>query len=270
MTKVLLGALAMTGAAFAVSAPAQAQVSVGVYAGSDGGYYGQPGYGDPYGYDDGYGYDNGGYADAAPYGDAYAGGTCDYYAPPWGAPPDYCDYNLWYQPVYLGGLWYSGPFYSRYVGGDRLFWLNGGWRRDGWRGARPAHIDWGRGGNVFWNGGLHRGFAGNGGGFHGRAGLQGGGRSFAGRAGLGNRNFGGQGFASRGGARVGAGATVRAQHGFFNGARGAGVSGAHIGGGGFRGGVGHAGGGGVGHAGGGGGHGGGGHGGGGHGGGGHR
>ena len=82
--------------------------------------------------------------------------SCDYYTPPWGYPADYCRYELWNEPVYYRGVWYSGPIYSRNYGGETWFWLNGDWRRDEWRGPRPR-IDWNRGGNVFWQGDVHRG-----------------------------------------------------------------------------------------------------------------
>jgi hypothetical protein len=67
----------------------------------------------------------------------------DYYdqPPPWGLPPDYCDYPVYFEPVFVDGYWYRGPIYYRWQGGERLFWLNGGWRRDQWRGPRPQ-IRW--------------------------------------------------------------------------------------------------------------------------------
>ncbi len=82
--------------------------------------------------------------------------NCDYYTPPWGYPSDYCQYQLWNEPVFYSGTWYSGPIYYRTVGGANWFWLNGNWRRDEWRGARPR-IDWNRGGNIFWRGDIRRG-----------------------------------------------------------------------------------------------------------------
>jgi hypothetical protein len=189
VSKAVIAALAMTGSALALSAPAKAQVSA--YVGVDGGgayyggsyqsdpyadpYYGDPNYSDPYygapaPYYDEYAYDG--------YGDPYA---CDYYNPPWGYPPDYCAYQIWQEPIYYGGLWYSGPIYYRSFGGERLFWLNGGWRHDEWRGARPGHIDWGR--NMRWNGAIqHRGGFAGGGRFNGR-------NDFAGRNGFGGRDF---------------------------------------------------------------------------------
>ena len=102
--------------------------------------------------------DSDSYADNAPYNssDVDYDTACDYYTPPWGYPADYCRYQLWSEPVYYGGVWYSGPIYSRFYGGERLYWLNGDWRHDEWRGARP-NIDWSRGRNVYWKGDLHHG-----------------------------------------------------------------------------------------------------------------
>ncbi|HXJ03412.1 MAG TPA: hypothetical protein VNH44_19485 [Micropepsaceae bacterium] len=177
LTKAMFAALALTASSIAISAPANAQVSAYVGIGGDpgyGGYYDSDPYADPYA-DPYYGapYDSG-------YADPYA---CDYYDPPWGYPPDYCAYQIWQQPIYVGGLWYSGPIYYRSYGGERLFWLNGRWRHDEWRGPRPGRIDWDR--NMRWNGPVHRGgdFAGRG---------RNGGSNFAGRNwnGGGTRGFG--------------------------------------------------------------------------------
>lgn len=189
VSKAVIAALALAGSASAVSAPAKAQV--GAYVGVDGGdpYYGgsyqsdpyaDPGYADPgYAASDPYAY-----GDQYAYGDAYADPyACDYYNPPWGYPPDYCAYQVWQDPIYFGGLWYSGPIYYRSFGGERLYWLNGGWRHDEWRGARPGRIDWGR--NMRWSGPVqHRGGFAGGGNWNGRGG------NFAGR----NNNFGGGNF----------------------------------------------------------------------------
>ena len=81
--------------------------------------------------------------------------SCDYYTPPWGYPSDYCRYQIWSDPVYSGGIWYGGPIYYRAYGGTNWFWLNNGWRRNEWRGARPR-IDWSRGGNRYWSGNIVR------------------------------------------------------------------------------------------------------------------
>jgi hypothetical protein len=120
--RAAFGALFLGCAALFVSQPAKADIGIGFSFGYDGGYF----------------------AD-----------SCDYYdyydvAPPWGLPPDYCEYPVYYEPVYWGGSWYRGPIYYRWYGGERLYWLNGGWRRDSWRGPRPS-IRWtDRGG---WHGG---------------------------------------------------------------------------------------------------------------------
>jgi hypothetical protein len=93
-------------------------------------------------------YEDGYYAPAPRYTADYDN-SCDYYNPPWGYPADYCRYQTWNEPVYYGGIWYSGPIYYRNYAGANWFWLNGDWRRDEWRGQRPA-IDWNR--NRYWRG----------------------------------------------------------------------------------------------------------------------
>jgi hypothetical protein len=75
------------------------------------------------------------------------GDPCAYYdyydePPPWGLPPDYCDYPVYFEPVFFDGYWYRGPIYYRWTHGRRLFWLHGGWHEDAWRGPRPPSIDW--------------------------------------------------------------------------------------------------------------------------------
>jgi hypothetical protein len=206
VTKAVLAALAMTGPAIAVSAPAKAQVSA--YAGIDGGdpYYGgsyqSAPYADPY-YADQYAYEDG-------YADPYA---CDYYNPPWGYPPDYCAYQVWQEPIYFGGLWYSGPIYYRSFGRERLFWLNGGWRHDEWRGARPSRIDWSR--NMRWNGPVqHRGGFAGGGNFAGRNAS--GGANFN-RGRTSGQNFNGQSFATPQNGGPGGGFQGRFSGGTFQG-----------------------------------------------------
>src|ERR1041384_4753756 len=136
VTRAVFGALAVAGSAMALTAPAAAQSvyfgadsNGGVYGGYNSGgyadpYYADPGYADP-AYADPY-YDS--YAYDSAYGDPYA--SCDYYdyyEPPWGYPPDYCNYQVWTDPVYYGGLWYGGPIYYRSYAGVNWFWLNGGW-----------------------------------------------------------------------------------------------------------------------------------------------
>jgi hypothetical protein len=122
--KVALGALMMAGATFAMTAPASAYIGI------------EFGFGGP---------------------DFAFGDPCDYYdyydePPPWGLPPDYCDYPVYFEPVFFDGYWYRGPIYYRWTHGRRLFWLHGGWHEDGWRGPRPSGIDWQA------HGGINHGF----------------------------------------------------------------------------------------------------------------
>lgn len=58
----------------------------------------------------------------------------------YGPPRGY--YRRHYDPVYYDGYWYRGPIYYRGYGPRRMYWIDGDWRYDGWRGPRPRHIDW--------------------------------------------------------------------------------------------------------------------------------
>jgi len=137
--KAALGAAMLAGASFAMTAPASAYVGI------------EFGFGGP---------------------DFTFGDPCDYYdyydePPPWGLPPDYCDYPVYFEPVFFDGYWYRGPIYYRWTHGRRVFWLHGGWHEDGWRGPRPPGIDWQAHGGV--NHGFRPGMNMHGG-FHGGAG----------------------------------------------------------------------------------------------------
>ena len=114
LAKAALGAAMLAAATFATTAPASAYVGIEFGFGGPGFAFGDP---------------------------------CEYYdyydePPPWGLPPDYCDYPVYFEPVFFGGYWYRGPIYYRWAHGRRMFWLHGGWREDGWRGPRPPGIDW--------------------------------------------------------------------------------------------------------------------------------
>ncbi len=241
-TKAVFGAVALAGAVLAASAPAKAQYAD--YPQSDPYYDGYSGTADPY-YDQTYdgAYAGGSYDTGAYYGDEYAygdpaygneayAGVCDYYDPPWGYPPDYCNYQLYYEPVYLGGSWYSGPFYYRNFSGVDWFWLNGGWRRNEWRGARPR-IDWNRGGNRFWRGEMRRGgnFAGRGGRGFGNRGFANNGRGFGNNLGFAGN---GRGFNGNGGGFAGNGRGRGNNFAGANGGVGGRGNGAFAGGRGFR------------------------------------
>ncbi|HEY0281449.1 MAG TPA: hypothetical protein VGC27_02370 [Rhizomicrobium sp.] len=142
VAKLTFAALLLAGTAALTATPASARVGIGL----------------SFGYGPGF----------VPFSD-----PCDYYnyynePPPWGLPPDYCNYPVYFDPVYYGGSWYRGPIYYRWYGGQRLYWLNGGWRHDGWRGARPS-IHWqdrgGWGHRSGWNrGGYNRSHSYNSGG----------------------------------------------------------------------------------------------------------
>lgn len=76
-------------------------------------------------------------------------GTPLVYAP----GPGYSPYEgqVYYDPIYFGGAWYHGPYRWRMKHGQRVFWVDGGWHRNEWRG-RPIP-----GSLTFSNGGYYRG-----------------------------------------------------------------------------------------------------------------
>ena len=66
--------------------------------------------------------------------------------------PGYSPYEgeYYYDPIYIGGGWYHGPYRWRMERGERVFFVNGGWHRNEWRGgAMPNSI-------MFRNGGSFR------------------------------------------------------------------------------------------------------------------
>jgi hypothetical protein len=72
------------------------------------------------------------------------------YVSPYG--PGYVAYDddYYYDPIYIGGAWYHGPYRWRMRHGERMFYVNGGWHRNEWRhGPVPTTI-------VFRNGGSFR------------------------------------------------------------------------------------------------------------------
>jgi hypothetical protein len=127
IAKAALGVLMLSAATLSTATPAVA------YAGISFGFHG-PGYS---------------FADPCDYYDTYNA------PPPWGLPPDYCEYPVYFEPVFVDGTWYRGPIYYRWTHGRRLFWLNGGWRSDEWHGGPRPSITWqDRGG---WNHGFRPG-----------------------------------------------------------------------------------------------------------------
>jgi len=135
IAKTALGALMLAGTAVAVAAPASAGWSFGIGVGP--GYYG-PAYGPP--------------------AWAYCDPRSRYY------DPYYCDdYDYYYgAPIFIDGIWFSGPLRSRWYGGHREFWVNNGWHySSGYHGGGQFYHGGGGGG---WHGG------GGGGGWHGGGG----------------------------------------------------------------------------------------------------
>jgi len=69
-----------------------------------------------------------------------------------GYGPGYVPYDndYYYDPIYIGGAWYHGPYRWQMRNGERMFYVNGGWHRNEWRnGPRPNTI-------MFRNGGSFR------------------------------------------------------------------------------------------------------------------
>lgn len=165
-SKAALTALLLAGAAVFSSAPARADWGIGFSFGTDDTYYGDP---------------------------------CDYYdyydaAPPWGLPPDYCEYPVYFGEVYWGDTWYRGPIYYRWANGQRMYWINGGWRRHQWHGGGHPRIQWhDRGG---WSRGYGHGYHDRGVGYRDGGGHRDGGPGYSGRGG-GSRD-GGPGYSGRG------------------------------------------------------------------------
>jgi hypothetical protein len=75
--------------------------------------------------------------------------------------PGYSPYEgqMYYDPIYLGGSWYHGPYRWRMEEGQRVFWVNGGWHRNEWRGGPiPGSLTFRNGG--YYRGGRYDGFGG--------------------------------------------------------------------------------------------------------------
>jgi hypothetical protein len=72
------------------------------------------------------------------------------YDSPYGADYSSYDNDYYYDPIYISGSWYHGPYRWRMENGERMFFVDGRWHRDEWRGgARPNTI-------MFRNGGSFR------------------------------------------------------------------------------------------------------------------
>ena len=78
-----------------------------------------------------------------------------------GASPAYVAYDdqYYYDPIYISGAWYHGPYRWRMRGGERVFFVNGRWHHNEWREGRvPASIVFRNGGSF--RGGRYEGFTG--------------------------------------------------------------------------------------------------------------
>jgi hypothetical protein len=149
IAKLALGALLMAGTAFAVATPAAARVSIGIGIGGPG-YYGPPAYAvcNPY---------------SRYYDPYYCGDYEDYYGP----------------PMFIDGFWFNNGRYRDY-GGQRQYWVHGGWHGYGGGyggghggfggGGYGGHGGFGGGGYGGGHGGYGHGYGGHGGGGYGGGG----------------------------------------------------------------------------------------------------
>jgi hypothetical protein len=72
------------------------------------------------------------------------------YVSPYGVGYLPYDDDYYYDPVYISGAWYHGPYRWQMRHGERMFFVNGRWHRNEWRGgAMPNTI-------MFRNGGSFR------------------------------------------------------------------------------------------------------------------
>lgn len=69
------------------------------------------------------------------------------------------DDQYYYDPIYISGSWYHGPYRWKMRNGQRVFLVNGRWHRNEWQGRPfPMMITFRNGGHY--SGGRHHGFNG--------------------------------------------------------------------------------------------------------------
>jgi len=129
-----IAAPALMAAGLMASAPANAQVHIGV------------GIGGP---DVHAGVGIGGPAPAYYYGPGYyPPGPCDGYNYYYNGD---CGYSVYDGPIVLGGISIGGPHYYRWYNGRPMFWYRGGWQA--WNGWDRTRFDWDHGEGFGWRGG---------------------------------------------------------------------------------------------------------------------
>ncbi|MBI3677250.1 MAG: hypothetical protein HY243_11625 [Proteobacteria bacterium] len=117
ITQLAVGAMLLAGTAVGFSAPAAAHVSIGIGIG-----IGVPIYPAPI------------------YPGYYPPGRCYDYDYDYDG---YCGYDTYYDPVFIGGSWYSGRHYYRHHHHHPEVWFRGGWHSD-YRGGWRDRDDWDR------------------------------------------------------------------------------------------------------------------------------
>ena len=133
-TWMKIAAPALMAAGLMASAPANAQVHIGVGIGGPNVHVGV-GIGGPvpaYYYGPGY----------------YPPGPCDAYDHYYDGD---CGYSVYNGPIVLGGISVGGPHYYRWYNGAPYFWYRGGWQT--WNGWNRTNFAWNRGEGFGWRGG---------------------------------------------------------------------------------------------------------------------
>jgi hypothetical protein len=132
LMKLAVATASLMGAGLLASAPANAQVHIGVGIGGPNVHVGV-GVGAPAFY----------------YGSGfYPPGPCDAYNNYYDGD---CGYAVYNGPIVLGGINVGGPHYYRWYNGVPLFWYRGGWQN--WNGWNRANFAWDRGEGFGWRGG---------------------------------------------------------------------------------------------------------------------
>jgi hypothetical protein len=132
LMKMAVATASLMGAAVLASAPANAQVHIGI---------GVPGVH--------VGVGIGGPAPAYYYGPGYyPPGPCDGYNYYYNGD---CGYSVYNGPIVLGGIAVGGPHYYRWFNGRPMFWYRGGWQT--WNDWDRARFAWNHDEGFGWRGG---------------------------------------------------------------------------------------------------------------------
>jgi hypothetical protein len=129
LMKLAVVTASLMGAGLMTSAPANAQVHIGVGIGGPDVHVGVQVGGPAFYYGPGF----------------YPPGPCDAYSSYYDGD---CGYAVYNGPIVLGGINVGGPHYYRWYNGAPLFWYRGGWHN--WNGWNRANFGWDRGEGFGW------------------------------------------------------------------------------------------------------------------------